>query len=68
MFNDFLFKNQSKCVDLLIFPEYFNPYPADCNYCAFIMFAQNWHKKFQWCFKTVANIGKTNTNYVPIIR
>ena len=29
-------------------PETFlNPYPADCNYCAFTMFAQNWHKKFQ---------------------
>ena len=24
----------------------FNPYPADCNYCAFAMFAPNWHKFF----------------------
>ena len=51
-----------------IFVVLFNPYPAYCNYCAFAMFAQNWHKKLQLRFKTVANLGKSNTKYVTIVR
>ena len=59
---------QNPTYEKIIEGDIINPYPAYCNYCAFAMFAQNWHKKFQLRFKTVANLGKLNTKYMTIVR